>query len=137
MPRFDEIFFGLVVLVQLAVDARDADVRVRVVGHQVRELLKRCERLRVLLFREERLAQTTKVAGFGGLESGGLAIRAFGLGEIVGLRVSVAQQIVQRAGGRACVHAFEKTDGFAGFIVVEKKLASNSSRRLIVVGILI
>ncbi len=107
LARFEQAFFSAIKLVHFAVDLRDAEVDVGIVGHYVGELLINGQRLGELLFRHQRLTETALVAELGGIQLRGFAIGSFGLGQIFRLRIGVAEKIEQQRRRGAVGHAFE------------------------------
>src|SRR6266852_6632193 len=107
LPRFEQAFFSAIELVHFAIDLRDAEVDVGIVGHYVSQLLINGQRLGELLFRHQRLTETTLVAELGGIQLRGFAIGLFGLGQIFRLRIGVTEKIEQQRRRGAVGHAFE------------------------------
>ena len=78
---------------QFAINLRHAQIDVGVVGHQIGQLLIDLERLGIFFFGHQGLTETALVAQFRRIQLRGLAISRFGFGQIMRLRVSVAEQI--------------------------------------------
>jgi hypothetical protein len=110
---------------------RDAQIVVGIIGRQVRELLIDSERVREFLLGHQSLAEPAKVAQLRGIQVDGFAVSLFGLGEIFGLCVGVAQQVEKGGGRSTAVHAFEERDSFGRFAFVEKELGELLDRLLV------
>ena len=119
----EKILLGFVKLMELAVDLREPQIRVRIVAVVFRNLLVHGQRIRKLLFGEQRLAEPALVVYFGRIESHRLAIDFFGFGQIFRLGVSVAQKTQQRGGRRSVLNdSFEQCDRVRRFALVQEKL---------------
>ncbi len=132
LAGFDEIVFGFVELMKLAVNLRHAEINVGVIRHQVGQFLVDGEGVGIFFFGHEGLAETALVAEFGGIKFGGFAIGDFRFRQVVRLRVSVAEKIEHRGRRRARGYFFEQRDGFGGFAFVEEQLGELLDGRLVV-----
>ena len=122
LAGFEQVLFGLVELVELAIDLRNCEIVVGVVGHQVDQFLIDRQSVLIFFFGHQRLAESAQMIQLGRIDFGGAAIGGFGFGEIFGLRVGVAEQIEEDGRRIATRHAFEQRNGFGRFAFVEQKL---------------
>ena len=93
LPRFHEILFGLIELVQLAVNLGDSQIHVRVVRGNIRKLLVDFQRLGIFFFGQQGLPQPPLVAQLRRIEFFGLAVSLFRLGQLMRLGASISQKI--------------------------------------------
>ena len=92
LAGLDQIVFGFIELMELAINLRHAQIDVGVIGHQLGQLLIDLQGVSIFFFGHERLAKAALVAQFGRIEFGGFAIGDFGFRQIVRLGVSVARR---------------------------------------------
>ena len=122
LAGLEQVLFGLIELVEFAVDLRDGEIVVGVVGHQVDQLLIDRQGVLIFFFGHQRLAESAQVIELRRIDFRCAAIGGFGFGEIFRLRVGVAEEIEKDGRGIVVRHVFEQRNGFGGFAFVEQKL---------------
>ncbi len=99
LPRLHEILFCSIELAQLAVNLRDSQIHIRIVGHHVRKLFENLERFGVFLFGQQCLPQPALVAQLRGIKFYGFAVGLLRFLQIVRLSVRVAQKVQKHGRG--------------------------------------